>query len=284
MALVRGRWYFADDVSVEGVYVPFFRRARFDQLDEPSSPFNIVPPFTTDVVCIRAPCPPIPLPVEQLEPSTSWESAQGGARFNATTGRLDWSVAAYRGFEPFALYEGRVTAAPTGIPDLSMQSRHPRFTMIGGDFESVIAGEWGLRGEVAAFVADSFQGDGPSVVAGRSFDAGLGIDRRAGSYQFSATVLYHHEDPDEPAVEGRSDLSVIVSADRTFARERYQLRGFSVLNPAEETAFVRAIGTARLRDDFALEGSAGWLAGEGPDAIARFGNSDFLYLRLKYYW
>ena len=35
-------------------------------------------------------------------------------------------------------------------------ARHPRFTMIGGDFETV-RGEWGIRGEVAAFVRDTFQ-------------------------------------------------------------------------------------------------------------------------------
>ena len=284
VAVVRGRWYFSDDVSLEAVYVPVFRRARFDHLDEPSSPFNIVPPFTTDVVCVRAPCPPIPVPVERLDPPTSWESAQGGARFNATVGRLDWSVAAYRGYEPFALYEARTgPLAPAGIPDISIRSRFPRFTMIGGDFESVIAGEWGIRGEVAAFVDDNFQAD-RSIVGGRSFDAGVGVDRRAGDYQFSGTVLFHHEDPEGASVDPRRDVSLIVSADRTFARERYQVRAFSVVNPTEGSAFVRWIGMARLRDDLSLEGSAGWLEGDGRDSIGRFGDSDFVYLRLKYYW
>ncbi len=73
VALVRGRWHFTDAVSIEGVYVPFFRRGRFDQLDEPSSPFNIVPPFTNgDVTCQAIGCPPIEIPVERLEPSATW--------------------------------------------------------------------------------------------------------------------------------------------------------------------------------------------------------------------
>jgi hypothetical protein len=79
-------------------------------------------------------------------------------------------------------------------------------------------------------------------------------------------------------------VSLIVSADRNFVRDRYQVRAFSVFNPAEDSAFVRAIALARLGDRVALEGSAGWLAGDGRDTIGRFADSDFAYLRLKYYW
>jgi hypothetical protein len=284
VAVVRGRWYFDDAVSIEGVYVPLFRRGRFDQLGEPTSPFNIIPVFALDVVCVRAPCPPVPLTVEEREPRTTWGSAQGGARFSATTGRVDWSLSAYRGYEPFALYATRITAPAGPTPTVSIESRFPRFTMVGGDFESVIAGEWGVRGEVAAFVEDNFQGDQPAILQGQSFDVGVGVDRRAGNYQFSGTLLVHREDPDDVSVPSNTDVSVIVSADRTFARERYQLRAFSVLNPSADSAFVRGIGMAKLRDDVALEASAGWLAGEGTDTIGRFADSDFFYVRMKYYW
>ena len=39
-----------------------------------------------------------------------------------------------------------------------------------------------------------------------------------------------------------------------------------------------------LRDNLALEGSLGWFAGSGTDAISRFADSDFVYLRLKYFF
>ena len=64
--------------------------------------------------------------------------------------------------------------------------------MIGGDFETV-RGEWGMRGEVAAFVDDNFQSADLRVDEGTSFDAGAGVDRKAGSYRISGTVLFHHE-------------------------------------------------------------------------------------------
>ena len=70
--------------------------------------------------------------------------------------------------------------------------------MIGGDFESV-RGKWGMRGEVAAFVEDNFQSPDLRVVTGHSFDAGVGVDRRAGDYTLSGTVLVHSESYDAPA-------------------------------------------------------------------------------------
>ena len=41
MLLARARVHLSESVTVDGVYLPDFRRGRFDQLDEPSSPFNL---------------------------------------------------------------------------------------------------------------------------------------------------------------------------------------------------------------------------------------------------
>jgi hypothetical protein len=256
--------------------VPAFRAGRFDQLDEETSPFNLIPS------------------IEREEPGFAVGNLQGGGRFTSTAGRVDWGVSAFRGFRSFPRVQpivGRALSGPPGepggfAPQVSVAAVHPRYTMLGADFETV-RGEWGMRGEVAAFVDDSFQGANLAVVPGASWDAGLGVDRRAGSYQFSGTVLVHRERPDAVASAGldaRTDLSLVFSSDRTFARERYRLRAFSVFNASEASAFLRAIGVAKLTDDVALEGSGGWFAGDGRDTIGRFNDSDFLYLRLKYYF
>ena len=39
-----------------------------------------------------------------------------------------------------------------------------------------------------------------------------------------------------------------------------------------------------LRDNLGLEGSVGLFIGEGVDLVGRFGDSDFAYLRVKYYF
>ena len=282
VALVRVRLFLSDDTSVEAVYVPVFRRGRFDRLEEPSSPFNIVPAAPNDLVtCQAIGCPVLPSGTERIEPPFTLANAQGGARFSATSGRVDWSVSAYRGFEPFGLYRL--------VPAAIIEEVFPRFTMIGGDFETV-SGQWGIRGEVAVFARDSFQkiAPAPAVMPGNSLDVGFGVDRKAGAYRISGTVLLHREAYDLPlevtGEDGRTDVSVLLSADRTFGRERYQVRVFSVYTPSEGSGFGRAIGSAKLRDDLAVEVSGGLFAGEGRDLVGRFKDSDFGYVRLKYYF
>jgi predicted RND superfamily exporter protein len=284
VALVRGR-AFAGDLVVEGLYVADFRRARFDQLDEPSSPFNVVTSLGAGD-CLPIGCPPEPPVILDREPGLRASNGQGGARLSATTGRVDWSVAAYRGFESFGLFELLPSPPAVGFP-ITVARIYPRFTMIGGDFETV-RGQWGVRGEAAVFADDNFQSDGVTVVKGSSFDVGIGVDRRAGDYRVSAAALFHREDYDGPLTSdgplGRDDLSLILSADRSFLRERYRARLFAVVNPSESSSFLRGIASAELRDNVAFETSAGWFAGEGADLVGRFSDTDFVYVRLKYYF
>lgn len=287
--LVRARVFVKGDTSIEAIYVPFFRRGRFDQLDEETSPFNITPdPGTGIVVCLAIGCPTLPPAVVELEPDRSVRNAQGGVRLTATTGRVDWSVAAFRGFEPFGLYSLAIPL-PGPPPVERIDQTFPRFTMVGGDFETVF-GEWGIRGETAVYADDNFQSADLRPVQGHSVEAGVGVDRKAGSYTLSGTVLVHHEAYEVPlrTLDGvrmdRTDVSLVVSGDRTFARERYRLRTFGVYTPNEDSAFVRGIGTASVRDNLVLEGSVGWFLGTGNDAVGRFSDSDFAYARLKYFF
>jgi predicted RND superfamily exporter protein len=274
----------AGDSVVEFVYLPVFRRGRFDRLDEETSPFNLLRQETA-IACVPVPlCPAGQPSFERGAPPVTFENSQGGARFTTTTGRVDWSISAYRGFEPFGLL-----VVDSSAPPLTFIERYPRFTMIGGDFEAV-AGKWGVRGEAAVFVDDSFQSGTPAIADGHSVDAGVGFDRTAGDFVVSGTVLFHSERYDTPIQaggslsSGRDDVSLIASADRTFARERYRVRTFGVYNPSESSGFARTIATASLRDNVALEGSLGWFIGSGRDVIGRFADSDFLYLRLTYYF
>jgi hypothetical protein len=254
--LLRAVVFAGEHASIEGIYVPFFRRGRFDRLDEPSSPFNLAPA----------------VPYADRVPPRTAGNAQGGARANFTSGRVDWSVSGYRGFRPLGVY--------AATEALSLERIYPRFTMVGADVETV-AGPWGVRGELAVFTQDAFQPQTPSaVLTGRSFDAGGGVDRKAGDYRISGQVLLHHEEYDGGA-EPRNDVSLIVSADRSFSSQKYEGRLFGVYNPNGGTAFVRGIVRASLRDNVALETSIGVFAGDGPDTIGRFSDRDFAYVSLK---
>jgi hypothetical protein len=293
VAVIRGRLFLTGDSSIEAVYVPVFRRGRFDQLEEPTSPFNIVVFDPRDLaVCLAIDCTALRLRQVRAEPPASFDNAQGGIRFNATSARVDWSLSAYRGYEPFGTYRiaSGTPVPPDPFPSVFLEEAFPRFTMVGGDFETV-AGQWGLRGEIAAFVDDNFQSLSPvfSTVRGSSIDAGAGVDRKAGNYRMSGTVIFHRERYDRPLSAeddslARSDVSLVLSADRTFGRDRYRVRAFSVYNPSEGSGFARAIASAKLQNDLALEVSGGWFAGEGRDLVGRFKDSDFTYARVTYYF
>jgi len=253
VALVRGRLFLPASTTLEGIVVPAFRAGRFDQLAEETSPFMLAP------FGVR----------ERREPRTSWRNVQGGARLTSTLHRVDWGVSAWRGFEHFPAY---VPSTPAPDP-LALVPPHyvevfPRFTMVGADFETV-RGPWGLRGELAWF--DS--------ATPRSFEGGIGADRRAGNYRVALNAVVARADD--------TDVTFVGWAERSFARETRSARLLAVYDPSDDTAFVRGIGSWSLRDNVALEASAGWFTGEstaapqsGIDVLALLSRRDFLYTRV----
>ena len=269
VALVSGRVFLPGSSTLEAVVAPVFRASTFDQLEEATSPFNLVPGAER----------------ERVEPATSWSNLQGGGRLTSTVGRVDWAVSAYRGFRTFPT----VTVTPP-----LLRETFPRFTMIGGDFETV-RGAWGIRGEIAAFVVDEFRSStAPGGVPGRTFEGGVAADRRAGDYRVTASVLVTHTVVDgsmavpvapgaNPAIEG-TDVLIVGSADRSFARDTRSVRAFGVYDPGDETGFARVIAATSVRDNVWLEGSVGLFVGSSLDGVGRLTGRDFLYARMKVFF
>ena len=265
VGMVRARLLPSDRFALEAIYVPVFRRGRFDQLDEDTSPINVSQAIL----------------VVSHEPPRTLESAQGGARASVTTGRVDWSMSAYRGFESFPIYQ----AVPAGEASaVILHERFPRYTMIGGDFETV-RGMWGLRGETAVFVDRTLQAvDSPTHVAGRTLEAGVGLDRKSGAYRFSANVIVSKRWTRAGGDIDETDLTLVSAIDRSFARDTRTVRAFAVYNPGEDSAFARVISTISLRDNVSFEASGGWFTGSGVDALSRLATRDFVYARVKVFF
>jgi hypothetical protein len=89
VGFARGRVYLSDDLVLEGVVVPWFRRGRFDELDESHSPFNLLRQPVPEAAALAA-----PNEVAHAEPATGWESVSGGGRLSATIGSVDVSTSA----------------------------------------------------------------------------------------------------------------------------------------------------------------------------------------------
>ncbi len=281
VAFLRGRVFAGETVTVESVVVPWFRRGSFDQRDEETSPFNLV----RDLVLPAAGPPDL---VRHLEPPAAWRSVSGGARVSATRGRVDVGVAAFRGFDAFGPLTFEVTAVSASAPAPAvigqLVERHPRFTMVGADFETV-AGPWGVRGEAAAIVDRRVAGvTRPGLVAGRALDVGVGLDRSAGTYRLFASVLVHHEwSPEDPRL-ARTDTNLLGSIERRSRRERWLARGFAVVNPADGAGFLRGLVSVVPRDNVTVEVSAAAFFGTSDDTLGRFHGRDFVFGRVRYHF
>jgi hypothetical protein len=262
-------------VSAELVLVPKFRRGVFDLLEESSSPFNLVGDVVTPAAAVGA------LAVLQREPDVSTRNLSGGARLQVTAGRVDLSASVFRGFESFGpiVFEPALDAS-SGVAGRLVEL-HPRFTMIAGDLETV-TGPWAWRAEVAVRPDRQFAAVGrPGLASGRSVDAGVGFDRRAGAFRVFGSALVHTDSSDDPLVS-RTDTSLIGSVERTFGRDRYLVRGFGVVNPADRSGFLRGLASWKVRDHIVLDGSAAAFLGTSDDTIGRFAERDFLLARIRY--
>jgi hypothetical protein len=116
------------------------------------------------------------------------------------------------------------------------------------------------------------------------------VDRRAGDYRVAANVLWTWRRADlgvslPPDLDlSESDVSVVLVADRSFARETRTLRLLAVYDPIDSIAFARIIGAVSLRDNTWIEGSAGVFGGSSFDTLDRLTRRDFLYARLKVFF
>ncbi len=160
--------------------------------------------------------------------------------------------------------------------------------MIGGDFEAS-RGSWTLRGEAGWRVDDTLTAPAdpaaaipaPRIEAGRSLQAGLGGDRKAGDYRVNASILVEHRDA---VTFDDVDVTLVGGGERVFSRDTIRVRVFGTWNFSDASGFARTIAGWNVRDNLWLEGSVGWFIGEGDDTLSRFSSRDFVYLRLKTYF
>ena len=296
VAFVRGRVFAREDLTIEGVLAPVFARGRFDELDEPTSPFNLFRNVEIPVLPVTSEAPgSLAFDVRRVEPDRSWSNMSGGARVSTTIGRVDVAGAVYRGFESFGLItiEGAAPVPLVAPIQLTLVEQYPRFTMVAGDFETV-RGEWAFRGEAAFFVDKQLAGvTRTGAIPGRSLDAGAGFDRRSGDYRVYASAIVHREWSSEDPRLAKTDVNLVGSIDRPFVRDRYFLRGFAVVNPADASAFLRGLFVWKVRDDVSMEGSVAAFLGTSDDTLGRFGpqehqqrrqDRDFLLARIRYRW
>jgi len=284
VAFVRSRLFLTDDTSLEAIVSLPGRRGRFDELDEASSPFNLLRDLVLPAGAVED--------LDRREPAAAWSNLQGGGRLSMTLGRVDASVSAYRGFESFGAValepsvpiDPTILAQPITLVVGRLVERYSRFTMMAADAETIV-GPWAFRAEAAYFPSRMLQGVFGST-EGAAIDAGIGVDRSAGDYRVFTSVVWHRDWTTEGPAIVNHDLSLIGSIERRFSRDRYTVRVFGVSNPVDSSGFVRGVAAWTVRDNVALEASGGAFFGEadGTDTLSRFRDRDFAFLRLRWFF
>ncbi len=294
---LRGRVFLPGDTTVDAVYVPLFRRGRYDLLDEPSSPFNLLADTCAGEVCratVDTPAGPaaVRVPLVSRAPAWTWGNGSVGVRATRTLGGVDVGASVYRGWQAFPL----VALEPTGRDPASGGPVEPvavlteswsRLTMIGGDAEAARGAiTWRAEG---AWLVDTGVQDVPGgpIVDGRTLQVGGGLDWTAGPWRSFGTVIVRRSwavGPQASLVPSAGGLQLVGGTERTFARETWRMRGFLVVDPTEGTAFVRGLAAWNLRDNLWLEGAVAAFAGDGTDFLGRYTDRDFASVRMKYYF
>ena len=217
-------------------------------------------------VCLAIGCPLAAVSVQEERAVGALGQRAGWGAFQRHDRPARLEPQRISGFEPFRSSQFRSPArrsAGTSLPVIA--STYPRFTMIGGDFETVSGRVGCSRG--GSGVRPRQLPDAPihrSWAAARSTPASASIARPE-TITSAARSCFTTSGPNRRGGNetGRTDVSFIVSADRTFARDRYQIRAFSVYNPSEAP---RSCGESRLRSCATTSRSkrpAGWFAGAG---------------------
>jgi hypothetical protein len=289
---LRGRIYLPGDATVDAVYVPWFRRGRYDLLEEETSPFNLLAPQCRPEVCLAqsAPGGPAGLVLARVSTPPARTAANGsvGARLTRPVKGVDLGVSAYRGWQAFPLLALRAVPGgdPVVPPSVALEERWSRITMIGADAESA-RGAFTWRAEAAWLVDTGVQARfGEAIVDGRSVEVGGGLDYTVGTWRTFGNVIVRRAWAVESSslVPADGEVQVVAGSERRFARETRLLRGFAVVNPGDGTAFLRAVGAWNLRDNLWLEGTGAWFTGTGTDFLGQYTDRDLVSVRVKYYF
>lgn len=252
--------YFGDTTRCDFILVPWFREGAYDEMNEQSSPFNIIN-YT--------------LPVFEPRPAKQWENAEYGLKFSGTLGEADCALYYFRGFEDFPLYQ-------TDSGGERINAGYFQTGMCGYDFE-LVKGRWGIRGEGAVFMDQGFQRrDSVDYARNNSFITGLGADRSFGDNYVNCSLLYRKIAGDEPIREKRDEVTLLTNLERKFSYEKKAVKLFSIYNMAARSMLVKGTFSVNLRENFWCDLSAGVFCGESTDTLSNFEDSDFISVGGRY--
>ena len=266
--------YFGQQSRLDFIVVPFFEEGTYDELNEDSSPFNIV----------HFPTPFDTFPTEEQFPTKNKRNMEYGGRFSSIFREIDWSLYYFKGFCDFPLYKLTYDFNPIVnefIP-ATIRAEYFKYSMLGYDFEFV-KGKWGIRGEGAFFTGQGFQKKGTlDYIKGNSFTVGFGVDRSFGDNYLNVSALYQNISVDSSIEERKEEITFLADIERTFSYDTKVIKLFSIYNTMGRSMFLKGTFSVNLLENLWLELSIGIFEGKEKDVLSKFEDSDFYYIQCTY--
>ena len=266
--------YFGQQSRLDFILVPFFEEGTYDELNEDSSPFNVV----------HFPSPFDTFPVEEQLPSKNSRNMEYGGRFSSIFREIDWSLYYFKGFCDFPLYKLTYGFDPmlnAFVPD-TIRAEYFKYSMLGYDFEFV-KGKWGIRGEGAFFTGQGFQKKGVlDYIKGNSFTVGFGVDRSFRDYYMNFSALYQKISVDSSIDEREEEITLLADIERKFSYDTKVIKLFSIYNTMGNSMFLKGTFSVNLLENLWAELSIGIFEGKERDVLSKFEDSDFFYVKCTY--
>lgn len=300
--MARGR-VFSDNLTFEGVYLPWFEPALFDYFE---SDWAVYRQVREDVR--EGPLPPalrqylLARQVETREPTKTLRNSEFGGRVTATLSGVDVGLSYFYGWEDapyfssfpiknFSLDGGysseNLLGALSGavLADEPIRAEHRRQRVIGAEFETT-AGLLGLRGEAAYFDRVSFLATDLTSIRRPVFHYVLGGDYSSPS-DWYANLQWSHQlivgsDADILYFD-QHDMAVLAELNRTFWRGRFKAGVKANYNVGNGSFYLQP--EIELKYFKGTEFTVGASIFEGGDRsiFGLYDHNDQVFFRIKYY-
>ncbi|OPX30416.1 MAG: hypothetical protein B1H08_01805 [Candidatus Omnitrophica bacterium 4484_171] len=300
--------YFGDNYDAELLYIPFFRASKidffgsdwavFDHLKEAVEKGNYSASAKSIISGVR---------IKDKDKLTQDTFANGewGIRFRNRIGNVDCAfyymyihsrVPVLREktskgntlkrflYTPSVNSLNELAALNPANEDLVLEKEYPGMNVIGGDFETIIIGEYGLRGEYGLFLGAPYLRSDFSYVEKDRLSFGLGIDHTTAqdwyyNLQFIEDIILDYEE-----LFAQEEYSHEI----TFNLKKDFLRGnlLFALDCAYSLSYGDSMFNPEVRYKFngGVEAALGGFIFEGDSTtlFGRYNAKDLVYMEMKY--
>jgi hypothetical protein len=293
--------FFADDVTLEGVLVPFFEPNDVDYFGTNWAVYRHLKDDLLDAAIPEGVKSIVRnVDVHEDEPANTLENMQAGARLTTTLKEVDVGLSYFYGYDPMPHFESypvknisldtissqsfQETLATAVITDEDIEIDYLRSHTVGTEFETTL-GSFGIRGEAAysdhrTFLTDSLTSDDSETVFWVIGADYLGEHGFYANLQLSHQLLLDHHE--RMLFFEKHNVAVNGELSKEFARGKGEVGANGVFYFSDGSSYVNPYAIWELISNLDVEVGLSLFAGDEDTLFGYYDNNDEAYLKLTY--